>query len=93
MSAAEPLFRNPPGPARRDVPTLSVECAAQQRLRDSSYPGLRSISCAYECGMLVLSGRVRSYYLKQLAQSLVAGLQQVSRVSNRVEVVQPPERE
>lgn len=38
--------------------------------RDCHYVALRSVSCELEDGVLTLTGRVPSYYLKQVAQLL-----------------------
>ncbi len=35
------------------------------------YPALKAVDCKWRNGVLVLSGRVPSYYLKQLAQEKV----------------------
>ena len=61
--------------------------SASARLRIAPYPTLRSVSC--ECdgqGVLLLRGRLHSFYQKQLAQEMVAGLPGVTRVVNHTEV-------
>jgi hypothetical protein len=42
----------------------------QAELSKSPYPPLRTISCHATNGVLVLAGRVPSYYLKQVTQRL-----------------------
>jgi CheY-like chemotaxis protein len=64
-----------------------VEEAASGRLRASPYRALAKVSCAYGSGVLRLSGCLPSYYLKQMAQAAVAGLEGVERVANEVAVV------
>jgi len=59
--------------------------AAHERLLRSAYP-LREVRCECREGRFVLAGRVSSYYLKQVAQSLVFGLPGVELLVNRIEV-------
>ena len=63
-----------------------VRQAAQARLQQSPHAALRNIDCQFEQGVLVLRGRVPSYYHKQLAQEAVAHLEGVLRVVNQIEV-------
>src|SRR5437773_2283166 len=71
--------------------TISVEEAAGVRLHQAGHLGLRRICCRWHNGTLTLSGTVRSYYLKQLAQERVQGLDGVAVIDNRVEVVRTQE--
>jgi hypothetical protein len=64
--------------------------AAVGRLRQSAYPALRGLACDYAEGEFILRGQVPSYYLKQLAQSLVAGGGLL--VINRIHVVPRQQR-
>jgi len=61
--------------------------AVERRLSRSPYMELRYISCDVREGVLTLLGRVPSYYLKQLAQSIVGSLPGVQRIDNQLEVV------
>jgi osmotically-inducible protein OsmY len=70
-----------------------VAKAAVARLRTCPYSALRSVSCEYDDGMLILHGRLSSYYQKQLAQETVSGFEGVVQVVNRTEVVIPPSLE
>jgi osmotically-inducible protein OsmY len=63
---------------------------AEGRLRRSAYLALQHLSCEFRAGVLTLRGRLPSYYLKQVAQALVATVEGVTRVDNQVEVVAPP---
>jgi hypothetical protein len=61
--------------------------AARKRLKRTSYPGIRGLTC--ECddrGVLYLRGRLSSYYQKQLAQEAVARLPGVVEIINQAEV-------
>ncbi len=66
-----------------------TEKAAEQWLRHANYLELRNVSCDYHKGVLTLRGRVPSYYLKQLAQALLEGLEGVLELNNQLDVVMP----
>ncbi len=59
---------------------------AEHCLRKSGYLGLRSVSCESHGNVLVLRGRVSSYYLKQLAQELVRRIEGGGMIVNKLEV-------
>ncbi len=61
--------------------------AARDRLQRSPYPIVRRLSCEYQGGVLILRGRVPSFYYKQLAQETVTGIEGVSQVVNETEVL------
>ena len=65
--------------------------SAEDRLRHSDYLELRNVSCDFHDGVLTLRGRVPSYHLKQLAQSLLCELDGILEFNNQLEVV--PARE
>lgn len=58
------------------------------RLRRSGYPALRDIRCELCDNVLVLTGAVPTFHLKQLAQVLALRTPGVRYVENRVRVVQ-----
>ena len=66
-----------------------VDQSALWRLQHHSYAALHRISCEFHDGVLVLRGRLASYYLKQIAQSAVTRVEGVQRVDNHIEVVRP----
>ncbi len=63
-----------------------IEANVQARLRQSPYPSLRRISCRLVGSGLILRGRVPSYYLKQVAQSVAVSVAGVPAVRNELEV-------
>jgi hypothetical protein len=70
-------------PAPGECPiTLLAVC----RLRASGYGALHGLGCTFESGVLHLRGCVPSYYLKQVAQSVVVDLEGVLQVNNQLEV-------
>ena len=70
---------------------ISVVDEAECQLRRSRYPSLCSVSCQYHQGVLILTGHLTTYYLKQMAQTAVAGLEEVEEIINRIEVLGPTE--
>ncbi|HEX7449716.1 MAG TPA: BON domain-containing protein [Pirellulales bacterium] len=62
---------------------------AQRRLQNSPYPSHRRLHCSFRAGVLIVHGRVSSYYLRQMAFALVADLDGVDQFVDRVEVVAP----
>jgi osmotically-inducible protein OsmY len=83
-SALHPTAEN----ARTPLVTHSKDLAdvAEERLRNARHIAFQGVACSFEGGVLVLRGVVESYYLKQLAQSLVRTLDNVSRVENSIRV-------
>lgn len=66
-----------------------AELAAGE-LHRSSYLDLRGVRCSCREGVLTLRGRLHSFYLKQVAQTLVRELPDVRRVENDIEVAPGP---
>ena len=76
-------------PSHTQVRHHDVAQQAQRRLSSSDYYSMRSVRCEYHEGVLTLRGRLPSFYLKQIAQTLVVSVHGVETVSNRVDVVYP----
>jgi len=74
-----------PPPTKKEY----VESMARDRLRHAPYHELRRVVCEFHEGVLTLRGFVSSYYLKQVAQVIVAKLEDVERLHNRLEVLPP----
>jgi osmotically-inducible protein OsmY len=66
-----------------------VQAEAQVRLRKSGYHQLHFVSCEFHEGVLTLRGRVPTFHLKQVAQTLIRDLHGVDEVNNRLEVIGP----
>ncbi len=64
-----------------------IEEAAEGHLRRSSYFALRDIDCTCHEGVVTLRGCLPTYYLKQLAQHVVADIEGVCGVLNQIEVL------
>ena len=71
---------------QRPLHDKTITRRAQQRLRDSSFVSVRRLTCDVHEGMLTLRGRVPSFYTKQVALSLVAEVEGVEEITDRVEV-------
>jgi osmotically-inducible protein OsmY len=86
-------------PARADheaatsTPRTAIVREAEKRLRQSSYLALRDVCCLASDGVVVLHGRLPSFYLKQIAQEIVCSLDGVRQVVNRIEVFEPWRRD
>jgi osmotically-inducible protein OsmY len=87
MSAPNVSGHSPPLlPAARPADAGRAAEQAEARLRAHPYLALQRVSCECRDGVLVLRGRLPTYYLKQIAQALVAGIDGVRQVDNQVEV-------
>jgi osmotically-inducible protein OsmY len=64
-----------------------ITALAEARLRASQYSSIRKIFCMFDEGMLVLRGRLPSFFHKQLAQTAVADIQGVTQIVNQIEVL------
>jgi hypothetical protein len=64
-----------------------MEKMAEDRLRNSAYLELRTISCDIHEGVITLRGRVPSYHLKQLAQALLHEIEGILELNNQLDVV------
>lgn len=63
-----------------------VVALAESKLRKSQYNSLRAVRCQFHEGALILHGRVPSFYLKQVAQTVVRNIEEVAQIYNRLEV-------
>jgi osmotically-inducible protein OsmY len=82
------------GQATRRVPTPSAEDlrpdeAVERALRATGYRPLRGIRVTVEGRLVILRGRVPSYYLKQVAQTTAMAVPGVVQVRNDLEVGPP----
>jgi len=82
---ADPL-RRVHGARQERAANGEIAKAVGKLFQASPYAALRSITCEFYDGILVLHGRVTSYHLKQLAQETVRTLAGVGVIVNFVEV-------
>jgi osmotically-inducible protein OsmY len=59
---------------------------ADRVLSESAYPDLRRLQCDCHDGIISIRGRLPSYFLKQMAQTIVSRISGVRRVSNQINV-------
>jgi osmotically-inducible protein OsmY len=59
---------------------------AHRALNNSHYMELRRLACDFHDGVLTLHGRVSSFYLKQVAQTVVKQIVGVRKVVNDLDV-------
>lgn len=69
------------------VTPFEIAGIAKARLKASSHPALRDVLCMYDNGVLVLRGRLNSFFHTQLAQETVRKVAGVERVVNQIEVI------
>lgn len=60
----------------------------QQSLQKLGYPQLNKVECRAEGKAVQLRGKLRSFYLKQMAQNVAAKVSGVERVHNGIQVVE-----
>ena len=65
---------------------MPVQSRAAQALRQSSHPALRFLKVEETEARIIISGRVTSYYLKQLAQETIMPVRGDLELVNRVTV-------
>src|SRR5262245_13650792 len=73
----------------RRITLPAVARAAEERIRQGGYLALRNISCQCSDDELSLHGSLPSYYLKQVAQEIAAGVAGARRIVNQIEVLAP----
>jgi osmotically-inducible protein OsmY len=67
----------------------AAEARARVRLAQAPYNCLHRISCELRDGVLAIRGSVPSFYLKQVAQSLLCSIEGVREVKNELDVTAP----
>lgn len=77
---------NPPSGTAHIPESQAVASIAQRKLYASPYASLRRVTCHFHEGVLTLRGRVPTYHMKQVTQTIVALIEGVEQVVNRVEV-------
>jgi hypothetical protein len=68
------------------IPELALQSQVRAALQSAGYRTLAGLDCRVVDGAIVLSGRVPSYYLKQVAQAVVLRLATAWRIDNCVSV-------
>ena len=71
------------------VPNAATEAVArlvEAALWASPYPELQRVKCESKRGALVLAGKVSSFFLKQIAQTIASKAASERQVVNRIQV-------
>lgn len=63
-----------------------VQTRAQARLRACPYREVQRTTCLFHKGVLLLQGTVSSYYLKQIAQTVLMHVEGVRHIVNTIRV-------
>ncbi len=87
-SRARPMAedKQPPAASRHAVLADRVVRA----WRGSRHAALLNVQCTVRDGVLIIHGRVPTFYAKQMAQSLARKVDGVQHIDNRVEVATGP---
>jgi len=82
-----------PADSNREKEVVDNRIVSQARARLCQHDHFRchceSIDIDCREGRLVLMGRLPSFYLKQVLQTVLRGLPDVQRIDNRVDIVSP----
>ncbi len=81
-----PAVLTEPSSKRLPLPAQTIQAESEAVLSRASHLLNQPLFCTFHEGTLLLQGRVRCYYHKQIAQTLVADIAGVSRVVNQIEV-------
>ncbi|MCA9160842.1 MAG: BON domain-containing protein [Planctomycetales bacterium] len=63
-----------------------VQSRAQASLRGCPYREVQKTTCLFHKGVLLLRGEVSSYYLKQIAQTVLMNVEGVNHIVNTIHV-------
>ena len=63
-----------------------VQTRAQAKLRACPYREVQKTTCLFHKGVLLLQGTVSSYYLKQIAQTVLMRVEGVRHIVNTIRV-------
>ncbi|QDT54846.1 hypothetical protein Pan44_28840 [Caulifigura coniformis] len=74
------------GTAAASPRTESVVSTALERLHQSPYRGLRGVALGVNGNTMVLTGQVRTFFLKQMAQHLLGDYTDAWEIRNEVRV-------
>jgi osmotically-inducible protein OsmY len=77
-------------PLRTQSPEdLGLAERVERALRATGYGSLRAVEVSVHARVVILGGRVPSYYLKQVAQTTALAVPGAHRVRNNLEVTRP----
>ena len=71
------------------APASQVVVEVRNKLQSSSHRFQDHVFCEFDGGVLRMTGRLPSFYLKQLAQSLAERVAGIEHIDNRIDVMNP----
>lgn len=74
---------------QKSKPSQKCHSQAHSQLAATGYAALQNVHCEAQEDLLILSGTVPSYYLKQVAQTVAGNMEGINRIENRLEVRSP----
>ena len=90
MAMTEVTVLQPFNPTLSRIPKhadfLALQAAVHEALSHAGHRELRGLELDCDGGAITISGRVSTYYLKQLVQSIALAAPGVRRVHNEVDV-------
>jgi osmotically-inducible protein OsmY len=66
--------------------TVALETRVQDAIRQNPYLAQRNLRCEAQEGRVVLRGRVKTFFQKQMAQEVVRNIDGITLVENFLEV-------
>src|SRR5262249_8389396 len=66
-----------------------IEGEVEKRLEQSLYPELRRVLCNFKHGILTLYGVVSNLHLRQVAQDLIQGIEEIKIIDNQLIISMP----
>ena len=73
-----------PSPQQRDA--IALVQRLDSALKGNPHLSGHQVFCSEEGGTVILQGRVRSYYQKQMVQEVLRGMDGIAEISNQLEV-------
>lgn len=70
-----------------DLPEISLEDRVRLSFERLGYPQLNAIKLTANGNVMLMTGKLNSFYLKQIAQTVAIKVPGISSVDNKIEVV------
>lgn len=86
MGQAKDAFEQPASPQAESREDLQLAGRVERALNAAGYMPLRKIEVFVQARMVTLTGRVPSYYLKQVAQTAALGVPGIHQLQNDLDV-------
>lgn len=80
------MASTPSSPSPQQVDAIALVQRLDSAIKGNPHLSGHQVFCSEEGGTVILHGRVRSYYQKQMAQEALRNLQGVERIVNDLQV-------